>query len=727
MQQSRTNKTTTKKPKKNKQTQKTKKEQSAFKKWVKRLILSGISILVVAGVGISIYVAHIITKSPTVTQDALIGTMPSIIYDKDGNVVTKLGAKDRILIDPSNIPQTLEDAILSIEDRRFYEHNGIDVIRIAGALLSNIRNGNLQGGSTITQQLIKLSVFSTADEHRTLERKIQEIFLAMDIEKEYTKKDILALYLNKTYLANNTYGFGTAAKFYYNKDIADLTLPQFALLAGMVQAPSSYDPLTHPEEAQKRRDVVLFSMLENHKITPQQYEEATATPVQEGIIDRSDEKSNDELIMDAYIQQVLEEVKTKTNLDPYTQGISIYTHLDTGAQRQLSEILNTNNYITWNDNNIQAAVTIISPKTGAIVAMVGGRNTNVQLGLNRATTNNRSVGSTSKPIIDYGPAIEYLNYSTSTIISDSPIKYTNGPELYNWDKSYMGNMTMRNALVQSRNTTALRTLQAVGLDNARAFLSKLGITVSNNNSTHLVESNAIGFNASTLEMAAAYASLSNGGLYYKPFTISKIITQTGETTSYTSDPTRAMKESTAYMITDMLKGVPGNTAPFAAISGLYHAGKTGTTNYTDEQLNIVTRGNTSTYAAPDAWYVGYSTNYSIATWIGYDNPMQPGNYISRQESYYPTLVYKHIMSYLSKHVNNENWKQPDSVVKYGSELYVKGSSSANSMRTFTKPTTKESFSIQETTSSLQNNTSTTTTGYTIQHSTKRQSTARPQP
>lgn len=706
MQQSRANKTTTKKPQKNQQSTK-KQKKGNLGKWVKRILLFSISILVVAGVGISIYVANIISKSPTVTQDALIGTMPSVIYDKDGEVVTKLGAKDRILIDPSNIPKTLEDAILSIEDRRFYEHNGIDLFRIAGAFVSNVKNGSLQGGSTITQQLIKLSVFSTTEEHRTVERKIQEIFLAMDIEKEYTKKDILALYLNKTYLANNTYGFGTAAKFYYNKDVADLTIAQAALLAGMVQAPSAYDPLLYPEAAQKRRDVVLFTMLDNKKITQQQYEEALATPVQQDIVDRSGEKSTDELIMDAYIQQVLDEVKTKTSLDPYTQGLSIYTHLDTGAQRQLSEILNTNNYMTWNDNNIQAAVTVVSPKTGAIVAMVGGRNTDIQLGLNRAKANNRSVGSTSKPIIDYGPAIEYLNYSTSTIISDSPIKYTNGPELYNWDRGYMGNMTMRNALVQSRNTTALRTLQAVGLDNARAFLSKLGVSVSNNGSTQLVESNSIGFNASTLEMAAAYAAFSNGGLYYKPFTISKIVTQAGDTTSYTGEATRAMKDSTAYMVTDMLKGVPGNTAPFAAISGLYHAGKTGTTNYTDDQLRTVTRGDTSTYAAPDAWYVGYSTNYSIATWIGYDNPMEPGHYVSRQESYYPTLVYKHIMSYLSQHVNNENWAQPDSVVKYGSELYVKGSSSANAMRTSTKPTTTKESSSSETTSSVQPSSSTT--------------------
>lgn len=715
----------TKKTTNHKQSNTKKKKNGSLGKWIKRILLFGITIFVIVGVGVGIYVANIISKSPTITQDALIGTMPSVIYDKNGEIVTKLGAKDRVLIDPSNIPQTLEDAILSIEDRRFYEHNGIDLVRIAGAFVSNVKNGSLQGGSTITQQLVKLSVFSTTDEHRTIERKIQEFFLAMDLEKEYTKKDILALYLNKTYLANDTYGFGTAAKFYYDKNASDLTIAQAALLAGMGQAPSAYDPLLYPDAAKSRRDVVLFTMLENKKITQQQYDEAIATPIQQDMIDRSGEKSNDELTMDAYIQQVLAEVKTKTSLDPYTQGLSIYTHLDSGAQRQLASILNTNTYMTWNDDNIQAAVTIISPKTGAIVAMIGGRNTNVQLGLNRAIANNRSVGSTSKPIIDYGPAIEYLNYSTGTIISDSPINYTNGPALHNWDKGYMGNMTMRNALVQSRNTTALRTLQAVGMDNSRAFLSKVGITVSNDGSNQLVESNSIGFNASTLEMAAAYAAFSNGGLYYKPFTISKIMTQAGDSTSYEGEATRAMKDSTAYMITDMLKGVPGNSAPYAAVSGLYHAGKTGTTNYTDEQLQIVTGGDTAIYSAPDSWYVGFSPNYSIATWVGYDNPMQPGNYVSRQESYYPSFVYKHIMTYLAQYVDNENWTQPDSVVKYGSELYVKGSSMANAMRTSTQTnsTTKDSSTSSSTDSSSSTRssgqTSSTTRTSTTQRSTRR--------
>lgn len=719
MQQSRTNKTT-KKSLIQKQHSNKQKKTGNIRKWIQRILLFGISIFVIASVAVGIYTANIISQSPTVTQDALIGTMPSTIYDKNGQVVTKLGTRERILIDPSNIPKNVEDAILSIEDKRFYEHNGIDAIRIVGALISNVKNGNLQGGSTITQQLIKLSVFSTTNEHRTIERKIQEIFLAMELEKEYTKKDILALYLNKAYLANNTYGFGTAAKFYYDKDIADLTIEQAALLAGMVQAPSAYDPILYPEAAKNRRDTVLLTMLDNKKISQQQYDEAIATPIQQGMVDRSGEKSTDELIMDAYIQQVLEEVKTKTSLDPYTEGLSIYTHLDTDAQRHLSEILNTNTYITWHDNDIQAAVTIVSPKTGAIVAMVGGRNTDVRLGLNRATLNNRNVGSTSKPLIDYGPAIEYLNYSTGTIISDTPINYTNGPALHNWDKGYMGNMTMRNALVQSRNTTALRTLQAVGLDNARAFLSKLGITVSNNGSNQLVESNSIGFNASTLEMSAAYAALSNGGLYYKPFTISKIITQAGDATSYNGEATRAMKDSTAFMVTDMLKGVPGNSAPYAAISGLYHAGKTGTTNYTDEQLQTVTHGDLSVYASMDAWYVGFSPHYSIATWFGYDNPMQPGNYVSRQESYYPSLVYKHIMSYLAQHVTNENWTQPDSVVKYGSELYVKGSSSANSMRTSTRSnsTTKDSSTTETNTSSMTNTSTQSTTTQTTTRSTR---------
>lgn len=670
----------------------------------KRLFLIVSAFLSIAIIAIGAVSIYFISSAPKVTENDLIGTTPSLIYDKNGNVITTLGGNDRTFLDSNAIPENLENALLSIEDRRFYEHSGVDVIRIMGALFANINSRSLsQGGSTITQQLIKLSVFSTTKEDQTIRRKIQEAWLSVQLEREYSKKEILAFYMNKVYLANNVYGFGTAAKYYYGKAASELSIAEAATLAGLVQAPSAYDPYRYPEEALKRRNMVLDAMLANQKITQEAYDSAKNTAIATGMLDHSGDKSVNELAIDAYIQVVLNELKEKTNLDPYTDGLNIYTHLDTDAQNHLVNVLNSTDYIRWINNDVQAAVAITNPNDGSIIAIAGGRNVTVQMGLNRAITATRSVGSTSKPLIDYGPAVEYLNYSSATVIPDSPITYSDGTPLYNWDKSYYGTMTMRQALQASRNTTALRTLRAVGTDNAYAFLAKLGINVVNNGVSGIVEANAIGFEASPLQMSSAYGAFANGGTYYKPFTISKIVTRSGETATYVGEGKRAMKDSTAYIITNILQGIPGsNNAAFSGISNLYHAGKTGTTNYTDAELDIVTGGKYVPYTTPDSWFVGFSKNYSIATWVGYDSPTTLGGYLNREEAYYPQKIYRAVMSYLAKRSTNSNWKAPNSVEQYGGEYYVKGTrpivtttQSETTLETTKKDETSESSLIDE--------------------------------
>lgn len=671
------------------------------KKWLKRLLLSLLGLATVATLVVIGIVAFYISSAPKLTQEALIGTMPSTIYDKNDNVIYKLGGNDRVLIDPSSIPKNIEDAVLSIEDRRFYDHHGIDIVRIGGSLLANVTRGKLQGGSTITQQLVKLSVFSTSAKDQTIKRKIQEIWLARGVESDYTKRDILALYLNKVFLANNTYGFGTAARYYFNKTPEQLTIAQAALFAGMVQAPSTYNPIANPENATNRRNVVLHAMLTNNKITQEQYDAAIATPITDGLVDRSKDKSSTELALDAYIQVVADEIKQKTNLDPYTQGLHIYTTLDFDAQKKLTDILDSNNYINWRNSNIQAAVTVLNPNDGAIVAMSGGRNTAVLLGTNRATLAHRSVGSTSKPLIDYGPAIEYLNYSTGHIILDAPIKYTNGPSLNNYDRSYFGNMTMRQALIQSRNTTALRVFKEVGTTNARAFLAKNGIVKD-----VLHEANAIGFEASTLQMSAAYAAFANGGYHFQPYTIRKVATQSGDVQTYQNTGERSMSAHTAYMITDILKGIPGFTAPNAAAPNLYQAGKTGSTNYTDDQLKTVARN--APFAAMDGWYVGFTRDYVIASWVGYDKPLEPGNFVTYEQYLFPQSIYKHLIMHLSGRMN-KNWEKPDNVLHSGTELYIKGSKHVPVVTTTTTQSeTTEETSADETSESTTNTAKTET-------------------
>jgi len=631
------------------------------------LALGGIGLA--SGAGLFFYY---VSSAPDLTEEKLIGTVASTILDAEGNEIKEIGGNDqnRTLVAAEEIPQVLKDAIVSIEDQRFYDHNGVDPIRIIGALFANLQQGGIsQGGSTITQQLIKLSYFSTSSEAQTLERKAQEAWMSMQLEREYTKDEILAFYINKVYMSNNVYGMGTAAEYFFGKPISDVTLAEAATLAGMPQAPSQYDPIYNAAATQTRRDLVLDMMVENEKITAEENAEAKTVQIDGSIIDRSGDV-NTALVIDPYIQLVIAEVAEKTGLDVYEGGLTIKTNIDMDAQQRLYDIVNTYDYIEFPDDLLQTGVSMVDVNTGAIQAVSGGRNQDVQLGLNRASTLERSIASTMKPMSVYGPAIEYLDYSTGTLVVDEAYSYSDGSEINNYDNDYNGDQTIREALVDSRNIPALKTFQEVGADNAFSFLQKLGITITNDGQEYLVESNAIGGVATPIQLSAAYAAFANGGTYYEPYTVQSVTTAEGE--EYTFDPngTEAMKESTAYMITDMLKDViTEGTATNAQISGLPQAGKTGTTNYTDEELAAV-GGTNVPYAAPDAWFAGYSTSYSISVWVGYDRPQDFGNFLDYQTQSLTRDIYRELMSYVSEDTDYSDWTLPSSVSKVSIEKYT---------------------------------------------------------
>lgn len=623
----------------------------------------------VSGAGLFFYY---VSSSPELTEDKLVGTVASTILDADGNEIKEIGGNDqnRTLVTAEEIPQVLKDAIVSIEDQRFYDHNGVDPIRIIGALFANLQQGGIsQGGSTITQQLIKLSYFSTSSEDQNLERKAQEAWMSMQLEREYTKDEILAFYINKVYMSNNVYGMGTAAEYYFGKSITDVTLPEAATLAGMPQAPSLYDPINNAADTQARRDLVLDMMVENEKITAVESAEAKTVQIEGSIIDHSGDV-NTSLVIDPYIQLVIAEVAEKTGLDVYEGGLTVTTNIDMDAQQRLYDIVNTYDYIEFPDDLLQTGVSMVAVNTGAIQAVSGGRNQNVQLGLNRASTLERSIGSTMKPMSVYGPAIEYLDYSTGTLVVDEEYSYSDGSEINNYDNEYNGDQTIREALVDSRNIPALKTFQEVGADNAFSFLQKLGITITNDDQKYLVESNAIGGVATPIQLSAAYAAFANGGTYYEPYTVQSVTTAEGEEFTFEANGTEAMKESTAYMITDMLKDViTEGTATNAQISGLPQAGKTGTTNYTDDELAAV-GGTNVPYAAPDAWFAGYSTSYSISVWVGYDRPQDYGNFLDYQTQSLTRDIYRELMSYVSEDTDKDDWTMPASVRQVSIEKYT---------------------------------------------------------
>ena len=649
-----------------------KKAPTSSKKKLWKKILIGIAAFVtVAIIAIVAIFAYYGATAPTIQASDLEGATETKILDKDGELIYSLGGEKRDLITSEQVPQLLKDAITSIEDKRFYSHMGIDPIRIAGSFLRNAKAGQItQGGSTITQQLVKLAVFSTKKEDQTYKRKIQEIMLALQLERNYSKEQILTYYLNKVYMANNVYGFGTASHYYFNKELSELSLPQVALLAGMPQAPNSYDPYANADQAKERRDLVLYSMKENGKITKEQYDQAVATPVTEGLIAHNNKvDSNDKaLVYDSFVTMVLKEVQEKTGLDPYNDGLTIETTIDSKAQQRLYDIVNTNDYIQYVNDKIQNAVVMLDTKTGAVRAVNGGRKQTTLLGYNRATDNSRSTGSTIKPVIDYGPAIEYLNYSTGQTIMDQRTTYSNGVELNNWDFSHKGAMTLRTALVYSRNTTALQTFKAVGETNIKSFLNNLDIQIKNDGQDYLVESNSIGADISPIKMAAAYATFGNYGTYSKPYTVTKVTTRDGQVTEFKPEQKQAMKDSTAYMITDVLKdSFKYGLATQAAIPGLPTAAKTGSSNYTVEQKRAM---GASDYEdiIPDSWFIGYSTDYTISAWTGYDNPYEQGGGVDTTEQEYSRLIYYYLMKYMAESSSGDDWVQPDSVVKQQIEI-----------------------------------------------------------
>ncbi|GEK36102.1 PBP1A family penicillin-binding protein [Enterococcus thailandicus] len=627
-------------------------------------------ILFLSGVGLFWFYAK---DAPALTDKELDATVSSKLYTSTGELFEDLGAEKREKITANELPQQLQDAIVSVEDRRFYKHIGVDPVRILGSALSNFTSGGLQGGSTLTQQLIKLSFFSTKAEDQTLKRKAQEAWMAVKLEQEKSKEEILTYYVNKVYMANGFYGMETAAEMYFGKRLPELSLAQTALLAGMPQAPSAYDPYTYPEQAKKRRDIVLYTMLQNEKITQAEYDQAVNVPVTDGLQELSSGDDNTKIV-DNYVKEVINEIEEKTDKNVYTDGLDIYTNLDLDAQKQLYNIVNTDQYVTYPDDQMQVASTLIDTKTGQVKAQIGARKVaeDVTLGNNLAVNTSRDFGSTMKPITDYAPAFEYLKYSTGKTISDAPYNYegTTTPVM-NWDNRYMGTITLRQALYDSRNVPAVKLFNEVGADKVASFLSGIGIdyrTIHQSNaiSSNTEEQDGTKYGASSLKMAAAYAALANGGTYYKPQYVNKVIYQDGTEETFDPEGTRAMSEETAYMVTDILKDtLTKGTGTNAQIPGLYQAGKTGTSNYTDDEYAKI---GLSSGVYPDILFAGYTPNYAISVWTGYNEKMTP---VTDASSHVASDVYRELMQYVSASVSNEDWVMPNDLIRVNNELYYK--------------------------------------------------------
>ncbi|MCG1009115.1 penicillin-binding protein [Salinicoccus sp. ID82-1] len=671
---------------------------SLVKRIVLWLVLVGL-VMLVAG---SFLFAYYASRAPAFSEEKLQDPIPAKIYDRNDELVTTLyQGQERLLLDIEETPAHVTDAVLSVEDNRFYEHGAIDFVRLGAAVLNNVTDGfGSQGASTITQQVVK-RVFLTAE--KSLERKAQEAYLAYRLEQEYSKDDILEMYLNKIYYSDGIYGIRTAADYYFGKDLSELNLKETAYLAGLPQLPNRYNLYVDQELGTDRANTVLSLMLHHGRITEAEYNEAINTDLTANLIPRteaeraSSEPENPEYA--SYINVVKQELQTNDRFrnmelaEALASGISIYTNMDSNVQRQLQTMVNNKDYYynpKFQDDNFNMASTILDTETGNLVAISGGRDYREVVMHNQALVE-KNVGSTMKPFLAYGPAIEHMQWRTDHMIEDEegyqPIGH--GNTIYNYDMQDHGTVTMRDALRQSLNIPAIKTFETVqeeaGEDAPENFAESAGLDYSTEEEedVELTFNDVLGGGDNSrftpLQMAEAYATLGNGGTYNTAQSIRHVVTDEGETVEFENESEKAMEDYTAYMLTDMLKGTfePYGSADYIPMNGLNIAAKTGTTSYGSE---LMEQYNLPEGSAKDAWIVGYTPEYTMSLWTGFMENRENGesSFVGADEHITPQWFFRDVMQSISTY-NGQDFDRPDSVVQVGGNaLAVEGSEEARS-------------------------------------------------
>ena len=599
----------------------------------KKMILNILIICVIAFASLmAVFFAYIIVKAPKFDPNNLKFTQMSELYDTEGNIITKMGNENRTEISYDDLPEVLIDAIIATEDSKFFQHNGFDLARFMKASMYQLVGKNGGGASTLTMQIAKNNYTSTESKgFEGITRKFTDIYLSIfKIERKYTKKEILEFYVNDSYLGNGAYGVEQASLNYFGKSVSELNLAEASFIAGLFQSPTYYNPYNYPERAEGRRKTVLYLMQRHGYITEEEKEIAENSPITSYI--RKTEASGTYSEYQGYIDTVVEELENEYDLNPYTTPLKIYTAMNRSKQDFVNKVMNGEAW-KWENENAQAGVVMTDSASGEVLAVGAGRNKNSERSYNYATMTNRQIGSTAKPIFDYGPAVEYLGWGTVNYIDDTPTTYSDGTKISNSDGGYKGRLPLYQALGLSRNITALKTFQQVskeaGNDKILKFASSLGITPEVDKNGKIHEAHSIGsFTGSTkkgesrnspMTMAGAYQAFSNGGYYIKPHTIKKFVYKdTDEVVETKSAKTRVMNDSTAYIINYSLNwsATEGLAKSAAGISGVQAAAKTGTSNF-DEATRK--RYHLSSKAVNDLWVCGYTPKQTITFWYGYDS------------------------------------------------------------------------------------------------------------
>jgi len=580
-----------------------------------------LSIILVCAIGLVslflIFALYIVISSPDFKQKELYQKEPTILYDINGDELARIGTKDSTVVTYDELPEVLIDSLIATEDARFFQHNGLDLVRfLKASFLQLLGSSGAGGASTLSMQVIKNTYTSKeAQGIKGIIRKFTDIYMAVfKLEANYTKEEIIEFYLNSQWFANTgninvasgLWGVERASEWYFGKSVKDLNLAEASLIAGMFQNTRLYNPYKNPEGCRNRQRTVLNLLVRHGYITEEQKDAVLAIPVSSMFIDHNnDEKTNSN---QAFIDYVIDDVEKKLEINPTETSLQIYTTFDPKIQRELEKVEN-GEYFEYPDEVVEEGLAVTSVADGSVVALSGGRNYTAK-GLNRALIR-RQPGSTAKPIIDYAMYVEHIVQSSYAMLLDEQTTYSNGASINNYDNKYRGLITMRYAIQDSRNIPALLAFKEVykyDSDMLKDFIKSIGI----NYGTDLYESAAIGgFNGvSPLELSAAYASFARGGYYIEPYSFTKVINnETGDEENYSYTKKQVMEDSTAYIITDILIDTYGGQG------GPYIAGKTGTTNLDSKTKK---KHKLPGGANLDAWFGSYNSNYSIGLWYGYD-------------------------------------------------------------------------------------------------------------
>ncbi len=570
-----------------------------------------------------IYSYNALTNIEPKELEILKDEVKSQIFDSSNRLIEDYNQNEKTQVKYDELPKHLIQALISIEDRNFFNHDGIDFQSIYRSLLNNLTSSSRQGGSTLTQQVIKNLILNS---EISLSRKIQEAYLALEFEKMHTKEEILELYFNRIYFEPTIPGIKYAAKRFFNKDVSLLNIQESALLVGLVKSPSQYSPFKYIDKANERKNIVLKAMYEEQYISQYEYQSLIKIHAKNFVIEKGENYKEKDFKFQSYLDVVYKEVKRITGHSVFDKPYKVYTYLDSSLQSHLDKIAN-GEIINFQDDITQISSCVIDNKTGGVISLIGGRFYDGMKLYNRAYDMNRQPASTLKPILTYALAFQYLNYNEYTLIKDEPYYYPNTSiSVQNADKKYLGYISITDAIGYSRNTSTLYTIENVikkiGIKKVEEYFSKIGL-MDQGEFTLPYAIGGMKYGVSPINLASAYSLIPRGGEYIKPSVISKIEDLTTHKIIYDHEnelKSKVLDKETCYLITSTLENVRNNN--YLNINQAFPAnircvGKTGTNAYDD---NTIRAFNYPSNADKDSWFVGYSKNYTVASWTGFDEP-----------------------------------------------------------------------------------------------------------